>query len=304
MKNQVVFYKLWKLHSNRFKPERILACYLRKFGQILICEKKATEGFAANAGLFVCLSHSFWQSKHYPFSVFTLTNHTWPGNLRSRWYAEDNINNNNMAICCTSNKLVHRKRTATQPWFFKFQLMTPIEKKMGKRKNTYKGIQIQRRANGGNMRRRGRPKAKTPQDALTCSFLEVHEIHWVGFTLFKAGKLTVWKTIAWIGTLSFFYSLQFFVVGTGAWRFWLCGFLEILLLRPLLFLLKQWTTIWFCCLFLGFSFFFSFQNRTEQVRVSFWDFALRIDWRHTLETTSCEMSSETCTFGKSCETRN
>ena len=113
LKNQVVSYKLWKFHSNRFKPERILTCYLRKFGQILICEKKATEGFVANAGLFVCLSHSFWQSKRYPFSVSTLTNHTWPGKLRSRWYAKDNINNNNVAICCTFNKLVLRKCTAT-----------------------------------------------------------------------------------------------------------------------------------------------------------------------------------------------
>ena len=55
-------------------------------------------------------------------------------------------------------------------------------------------------------------------------------------------------------------------------------------------------------------FFFSFQNRTEQVRVSLWDFVLRIDWRYNLETTSCEMNSETCTFGKSieksCDTRN
>ena len=207
MKDQVAFYKLWKFHSNRFKPERILACYLRKFGQILIDEKKATEGFAANAGLFVCLSHSFWQSKQYPFSMFTLTNHTWAGKLRSRWHAEDNINNNNLAICCTFNILVHKKRTATLG--FPISTCDANLKKNGKTEEHitkefyFKEGQTGGICGGEDARRRN--TAACTDDVVSLRLMKwIHEIHWVGFTLLKVGKPAFWKIIARIGTLSSF----------------------------------------------------------------------------------------------------
>ena len=174
LKHQVTFYKLWKFHFNRFKPERILAYYLRKFGQILICEKKATEDFAANAGLFVCLSHSFWQSKQYPL------------------HAEDNINNNNVAICCTFNILVHKKHTATL--VFQISLCDANWKKNGK---TEERITKEFKFKEGQMGGICGGKGEAPQDALTMwfpwgSWNGIHEIHWVGFTLLKVGKLAVW----------------------------------------------------------------------------------------------------------------
>ena len=195
LKHQVAFYKLWKFHFDRFKPERILARYLRKFGQILICEKKATEGFAANAGLFVCLSHSFWQSKQYPFSMFTLTNHTWAGKLGSRWHAEDNTNNNNMAICCAFNILVHKKPTATL--VFQISICDANWKKKGKPKNASQRNSNSKKGKRGESVAAKTPEGETPQDALTMwfpwgSWNGTREIHWVGFTLLKVGKLAVW----------------------------------------------------------------------------------------------------------------
>ena len=62
----------------------------------------------------------------------------------------------------------------------------------------------------------------------------------------------------------FFCSLQFFVCWNWCLAFlalWLSGN-TITELTPLLFLLKLWTTIWFCCLFLGFRFFSL--SKTEQ----------------------------------------
>ena len=184
--------------------------------------------------LFVCLSHSFWLSKQYPFSMFTLTNHTWPGKLRSRWHAEDNINNNNLAICCWCTKNVQ------QPWVFKFQLVTPIEKNMGKQKNTSQRNSISKKGKWGESVAAEMPKGETPQDALTDDVVSLrlmkwtHEIHWVGFTLLKVGKLAPWKIIPQIGSLSSFKTssalFNFLFAGIGAWCFWLCGFLEILLL--------------------------------------------------------------------------
>ena len=237
MKHQVAFYKLWKFHSNRFKPERIPACYLRKFGQILICEKKATEGFAANAGLFVCLSHSFWQSKQNPFSMFTLTNHTWAGKLRSRWHAKDNINNN-VAICCTFNILVHKK-TYSNLGFSNFNLWRQLKKKKRKTQEHitkefyFKEGQMGGICGGEDARRRN--TTGCTDDVVSLRLMKwIHEIHWVGFTLLKDGKLALWKIIARIGTLSSFKTssalFNFLFAETGAWRFWLCGFLEILLL--------------------------------------------------------------------------
>ena len=63
-----------------------------------------------------------------------------------------------------------------QRWFFKFQFVTPIEKKMGLPKNA-----SQRNSNS-KMGRRGEseaaktPEGETPQDALTCGCLEAHEM--------------------------------------------------------------------------------------------------------------------------------
>ena len=58
-------------------------------------------------------------------------------------------------------------KNVQQPWVFKFQFVTPIEKKMGKGRTHHKGILFQRRANGGKSVAAKTPEGETPQDALT-----------------------------------------------------------------------------------------------------------------------------------------
>ena len=139
---------------------------MRKFGQILIYRKKATEGFTANAGLFVCLSHSFWQSKQYPFSMFTLTNHTWAGNT----------NNNNVAICCTFNIITGAQKMYSNLGFSNFNLWHQLKKKWENGRTHRKGTLFQRRANGENLWWRRRPKTKHHSMHWRCSFVEAHEM--------------------------------------------------------------------------------------------------------------------------------
>ena len=54
-----------------------------------------------------------------------------------------------------------------QPWFFKFQLVMPIEKKMGKRKNTSQRNSNSKKGKWGESAAAKNPKGETPQDALT-----------------------------------------------------------------------------------------------------------------------------------------
>ena len=76
------------------------------------------------------------------------------------------MNNNNKAICCTFNILVHRKRTAT----LGFQISTcdtNFFKKMGKRKNTSQRNSISKKGKQGESVAAEMPEGKTLQHALT-----------------------------------------------------------------------------------------------------------------------------------------
>ena len=78
-----------------------------------------------------------------------------------------------------------------QPWFFKFQLVIPIEKKMGKRKTTSQSNSISKEGKRGKSVAAKMPEGETPQDALTRLMKWIHEIHRAGFALLKVGKLAV-----------------------------------------------------------------------------------------------------------------
>ena len=73
-------------------------------------------------------------------------------------------------------------KNVQQPWVFKFQLVTPIEKKMGKRKNTSQRNSISKKGKrgeicGGEDARR-RNTAGCTDDVVSLRLMKwIHEIH-------------------------------------------------------------------------------------------------------------------------------
>ena len=89
-------------------------------------------------------------------------------------------------------------KNVQQPWVFKFQLVMPIQKEMGKRKNTSQKNSISKkskRGGGGSCGGKDAQRRNTAgctDDVVSLRLMKwIHEIHRAGFTLLKVGKLAL-----------------------------------------------------------------------------------------------------------------